>query len=194
MEHIAAFPLPPVTLVLGGARSGKSTHAEKLATASLHGAPPRQAVYVATAQAGDVEMATRIVAHRARRGANWTTIEEPLKLDEALASAAAHGQPVLVDCLTLWLSNVMLGGGDVDQAADDLVGALEGLAVPVVLVSNEVGLGVVPDTPLGRAFRDAQGRLNMRMAERADRVVLMTAGLPLTLKDRPAAISPRTVL
>ena len=194
MEHIAAFPLPPVTLVLGGARSGKSTHAEKLATASLHGAPPRQAVYLATAQAGDVEMATRIVAHRARRGANWTTIEEPLKLDEALASAAAHGQPVLVDCLTLWLSNVMLGGGDVDQAADDLVRALEGVAVPVVLVSNEVGLGVVPDTPLGRAFRDAQGRLNMRMAERADRVVLMTAGLPLTLKDRPAAISPRTVL
>ena len=194
MEHIAAFPLPPVTLVLGGARSGKSTHAEKLATASLHGAPPRQAVYLATAQAGDVEMATRIVAHRARRGANWTTIEEPLKLDEALASAAAHGQPVLVDCLTLWLSNVMLGGGDVDQAADDLVRALEGVAVPVVLVSNEVGLGVVPDTPLGRAFRDAQGRLNMRMAERADRVILMTAGLPLTLKDRPAAISPRTVL
>ena len=194
MEHVPAFPLPPVTLVLGGARSGKSTHAEKLATASLHGAPPRQAVYLATAQAGDVEMATRIVAHRARRGANWTTIEEPLKLDEALASAAAHGQPVLVDCLTLWLSNVMLGGGDVDQAADDLVRALEGVAVPVVLVSNEVGLGVVPDTPLGRAFRDAQGRLNMRMAERADRVVLMTAGLPLTLKDRPAAISPRTVL
>jgi adenosylcobinamide kinase/adenosylcobinamide-phosphate guanylyltransferase len=151
-------------------------------------------VYLATAQAGDVEMATRIVAHRARRGANWTTIEEPLKLDEALASAAAHGQPVLVDCLTLWLSNVMLGGGDVDQAADDLARALEGLAVPVVLVSNEVGLGIVPDTPLGRAFRDAQGRLNMRIAERADRVVLMTAGLPLTLKDRPAAIPPRTVL
>src|SRR6186713_379034 len=194
MEHLTTFPLPRVTLVLGGARSGKSTHAEKLATGSLHGAPPHPAVYVATAQAGDVEMATRIVAHRARRGANWTTLEEPLKLDEALASAASHGQPVLVDCLTLWLSNVMLGGGDVDQAADDLVGALEGLAVPVVLVSNEVGLGIVPDTPLGRAFRDAQGRLNMRIAERADRVVLMTAGLPLTLKDRPASIPPRTVL
>jgi adenosylcobinamide kinase/adenosylcobinamide-phosphate guanylyltransferase len=194
MEHIPAFPLPPVTLVLGGARSGKSTHAEKLVTASLHGAPPQQAVYLATAQAGDLEMATRIVAHRARRGTNWTTIEEPLKLDEALASAAAHGQPVLVDCLTLWLSNVMLGGGDVDEAADDLVRALQGLAVPVVLVSNEVGLGVVPDTPLGRSFRDAQGRLNMRMAERADRVILLTAGLPLTLKDRPASIPPRTVL
>jgi adenosylcobinamide kinase/adenosylcobinamide-phosphate guanylyltransferase len=194
MEHVPAFPLPPLTLVLGGARSGKSTHAEKLATASLHGAPPRPAVYLATAQAGDLEMATRIVAHRARRGANWTTVEEPLKLGERLAAVAAHGQPVLVDCLTLWLSNVMLAGGDVDEAADELVRALEGLAVPVVLVSNEVGLGIVPDTPLGRAFRDAQGRLNMRMAERADRVILMTAGLPLTLKDRPAAIPPRTVL
>lgn len=190
MEHVRAFPLPPVTLVLGGARSGKSTHAEKLTTGSLNGGAPQPAVYVATAQAGDVEMATRIAAHRTRRGSNWSTIEEPLKLDEALASAAAHGRPVLVDCLTLWLSNVMLGGGDVDEAADDLVRALEGLGVPVVFVSNEVGLGVVPDTPLGRAFRDAQGRLNMRMAERADRVILMTAGLALTLKDRPAPIRP----
>jgi adenosylcobinamide kinase/adenosylcobinamide-phosphate guanylyltransferase len=185
MEHVASFPLPPVTLVLGGARSGKSTHAEKLATGSLHGAPPQPAVYLATAQAGDVEMATRIVAHRARRGANWTTLEEPLKLDEALASAASHGRPVLVDCLTLWLSNVMLGGGDVDESTDGLLHTLDGYAVPVVFVSNEVGLGIVPDTPLGRAFRDAQGRLNMRLADRADRVILMTAGLPLTLKDRP---------
>ena len=179
MEHITAFPLPPVTLVLGGARSGKSTHAEKLVTGSLYGAAPQPAVYIATAQAGDVEMATRIMAHRARRGADWTTIEEPLKLDEALATAAAHGRPVLVDCLTLWLSNLMLGGGDVDEATDDLVMALDGYGVPVVFVSNEVGLGIVPDTPLGRAFRDAQGRLNMRMAERADRVILMAAGLPL---------------
>lgn len=186
MEHIRSFPLPPVTLVLGGARSGKSTHAERLVTRSLHGAAPQAAVYVATAQAGDVEMATRIMAHRARRGGNWTTIEEPLKLDEALQSAAGQGRPVLVDCLTLWLSNLMLGGSDVDAATDDLLRALDGVAVPVVLVSNEVGLGVVPETPLGRSFRDAQGRLNMRMAERADRVVLMTAGLPLTLKDRPA--------
>jgi adenosylcobinamide kinase/adenosylcobinamide-phosphate guanylyltransferase len=186
MEHVRAFPLPPVCLVLGGARSGKSTYAEKLVTGSLHGAAPRPAVYVATAQAGDVEMATRIMAHRARRGGNWTTIEEPLKLDEALDSVARQGQPVLVDCLTLWLSNLMLGERDLDEAADDLLRTLDGLAVPVVFVSNEVGLGIVPDTPLGRAFRDAQGRLNMRVAERADRVVLMTAGLPLTLKDRPA--------
>ena len=190
MEHIPAFPLPPVTLVLGGARSGKSTHAEKLTTGSLHGSPPQAAVYIATAQAGDMEMATRIAAHRMRRGSNWSTLEEPLKLDEALASAAGHGRPVLVDCLTLWLSNVMLGGGDVDEATDDVVRTLDGLPVPVVLVSNEVGLGVVPDTPLGRSFRDAQGRLNMRMAARADRVILMTAGLPLVLKDRPAPIRP----
>jgi len=187
MDHARVSSLPPVCLVLGGARSGKSTHAEKLATGSLHGAPPQPAVYIATAQAGDVEMATRIMAHRARRGATWTTIEEPLKLDEALATAAGQRRPVLVDCLTLWLSNVMLGGGDVDESTDDLLRTLDGLGVPVVLVSNEVGLGIVPDTPLGRTFRDAQGRLNMRLAERADRVVLMTAGLPLTLKDRPAA-------
>jgi len=190
MEHIRAFPLPPVTLVLGGARSGKSTHAEKLATGSLHGALPQPAVYIATAQAGDVEMATRIAAHRTRRGSNWSTIEEPLKLDAALDSAAAHGRPVLVDCLTLWLTNVMLAGGDVDESTDELMRTLEDLAVPVVFVSNEVGLGIVPDTPLGRAFRDAQGRLNMRVAACADRVILMTAGLPLTLKDRPAPIPP----
>ena len=185
MERVRVSSLPPVSLVLGGARSGKSTHAEKLATGSLHGAPPQPAVYIATAQAGDVEMATRIMAHRARRGAGWTTIEEPLKLGEALETAAAHGRPVLVDCLTLWLSNLMQAGADLDEAADDLVRALEGYAVPVVFVSNEVGLGIVPDTPLGRAFRDAQGRLNMRMADRADRVVLMAAGLPLIMKDRP---------
>ena len=186
MEHIPAFPLPPATLVLGGARSGKSTHAEKLATGTLFGGVPRPAVYIATAQAGDVEMATRIMAHRSRRGAAWTTIEEPLKLADALEAAAVHERPVLVDCLTLWLSNLMLAGADLDQATDELLAVVGDLRSPVVFVSNEVGLGIVPDTPLGRTFRDAQGRLNMRMAERADRVILMAAGLPLTMKDRPA--------
>ncbi len=186
MEHAPSLALPPVSLVLGGARSGKSSHAEKLVAGTLFGAPPRPAVYVATAQAGDLEMATRIMAHRARRGAHWTTIEEPLKLARALAEAGAHSAPVLVDCLTLWLANLMQASADLDEAADELLGALEGFVVPVVFVSNEVGLGIVPDTPLGRAFRDAQGRLNMRLAERADRVILMTAGLPLLLKDRPA--------
>lgn len=186
MEHSSTFPLPPVTLVLGGARSGKSTHAERLATGSLFGAVPQPAVYIATAEAGDVEMATRIMAHRNRRGVAWTTIEEPLKLAGALQAAAAHGQPVLVDCLTLWLSNLMHVEADLDEAADELVSALDGYASPVVFVSNEVGLGLVPETPLGRAFRDAQGRLNMRIADRADRVILMAAGLSLLMKDRPS--------
>ena len=190
MEHIPTFPLPPLTLILGGARSGKSRYAEQLATGSLHG-PARPAVYIATAQAGDVEMATRIMAHRARRGAAWTTLEEPLKLGDALERAAAlgqagHGHAVLVDCLTLWLSNLMHAEADLDQATDELLHALADCAAPVVMVSNEVGWGIVPETPLGRAFRDAQGRLNMRMAERADRVILMAAGLPLVMKDRPA--------
>ncbi|CAN5831925.1 bifunctional adenosylcobinamide kinase/adenosylcobinamide-phosphate guanylyltransferase [soil metagenome] len=188
MEHITTFPLPPVTLVLGGARSGKSTHAEKLATGALFGAAPRAAVYIATAEAGDVEMATRIMAHRSRRGAGWTTVEEPLKLAEALEAAAPHGRPVLVDCLTLWLSNLMHAGADLDQATDELIQSLDDHRTPVVFVSNEVGLGLVPETPLGRAFRDAQGRLNMRIAARADRVILMAAGLPLLMKDRPAAL------
>ena len=189
MEHIAAFPLPPVTLVLGGARSGKSTYAEKLVTGTLFGGAPRPAVYIATAEAGDVEMATRIMAHRARRGVGWTTVEEPLRLAEALEGAQARtesrGQPVLVDCLTLWLSNLMHVGADLDEATDALLQALGDGGSPVVFVSNEVGLGLVPETPLGRSFRDAQGRLNMRIAERADRVILMAAGLPLIMKDRP---------
>jgi adenosylcobinamide kinase/adenosylcobinamide-phosphate guanylyltransferase len=187
MEHAPSLSLPPVSLVLGGARSGKSSHAEKLVSGTLFGAPPHPAVYIATAQAGDVEMATRIVAHRALRGTHWTTIEEPLKLAQTLSDAATHRVPMLVDCLTLWLSNLMQFSADLDEATDELLGTLEDLVPPVVFVSNEVGLGVVPQTPLGRAFRDAQGRLNMRLAERADRVILMTAGLPLLLKDRPAA-------
>ncbi|TAJ33127.1 MAG: bifunctional adenosylcobinamide kinase/adenosylcobinamide-phosphate guanylyltransferase [Reyranella sp.] len=191
MEHIGTFPLPPVTLVLGGARSGKSTHAERLVAGTLHGAPPSPAVYIATAEAGDVEMATRIMAHRSRRGAGWTTIEEPLKLDEALATAATYGQPILVDCLTLWLSNLMHAGADVDEATDDVFRSLdEHRGDPrsfIVFVTNELGLGLVPETPLGRSFRDAMGRMNMRFAERADRVVFMAAGLPLVMKDRPAS-------
>jgi adenosylcobinamide kinase/adenosylcobinamide-phosphate guanylyltransferase len=186
MEHIPMFPLPPVSLVLGGARSGKSTHAEKLVAGTLFGGTARPAIYVATAEAGDVEMATRIMAHRARRGGQWTTIEEPLRLAEALGRAAEHGQPVLVDCLTLWLSNLVHAGDDVDQATDDVVHTLNEIKVPVVFVSNELGLGLVPETPLGRSFRDSMGRMNMRIAERADRVIFMAAGLPLTMKDRPA--------
>ena len=123
---------------------------------------------------------------RTRRGVGWTTIEEPLKLSEALEKAVSYGQPVLVDCLTLWLSNLMHAGEDVDQATDELVQSLDDHNQPVVFVSNELGLGLVPETPLGRSFRDAMGRMNMRIAERSDRVVFMAAGLPLLMKDRPA--------
>ena len=168
-----------LTLVLGGARSGKSRYAE-----SLIAALPRPWVYIATAEAHDDEMAARIAAHRARRDAGWQTLEAPHELPEALA-AVPDGAAVLVDCLTLWLSNVMLGSFDVDTLTDRLETALAARSGRTVLVSNEVGLGIVPDNPLGRSFRDCQGVLNQRMAALADRVVLTLAGLPLTVKETP---------
>jgi adenosylcobinamide kinase/adenosylcobinamide-phosphate guanylyltransferase len=171
--------MPRHRLVLGGARSGKSRHALRLAEAI---GPAR--VLVATAEAGDAEMAERIARHRAERGPGWRVVEAPLELAAALDGIGAANVAV-VDCLTLWLSNLMHAEADLDEATDELVMALDGYGAPVVFVSNEVGLGLVPETPLGRAFRDAQGRLNMRMAERADRVILMAAGLPLLMKDRP---------
>ena len=166
-----------LTLVLGGARSGKSRHAEALVTAF---APPW--IYVATAEPLDDEMRARIAEHRARRAANWRTVEAPRDLAGALAGMRG-GSTVLVDCLTLWLSNLMLAGADVEAEIVRLESALTAIAAPVVLVSNEVGFGIVPDNALARRFRDAQGRLNQRMAARADRVVLMVAGLPLVVKE-----------
>jgi adenosyl cobinamide kinase/adenosyl cobinamide phosphate guanylyltransferase len=163
------------TLVLGGARSGKSRYAESLIT-SL----PPPWTYIATAEAGDEEMAARIEAHRARRGADWRTVEAPRDLAAALAACAK--MPVLIDCLTLWLSNLMLAEADIDAEIERLEQALARAAAPVVLVANEVGSGIVPEYPLGRRFRDLQGSLNQRMAAGADRVVLMVAGLPLVLK------------
>ncbi|MFO1056769.1 MAG: bifunctional adenosylcobinamide kinase/adenosylcobinamide-phosphate guanylyltransferase [Dongiaceae bacterium] len=173
-------PLVPITLVLGGARSGKSRLAEGL----LAEAPRR--TYLATAEAGDAEMAARIADHRARRGPGWTTLEEPLELVPALAVATAGGGAVLVDCLTLWLANLLGAGRDAAAEGDRLAAALPGLAGPVVLVSNEVGLGIVPDNALARAFRDQAGRLHQAVAAVAQRVLLVAAGLPLTLKDQPA--------
>jgi adenosyl cobinamide kinase/adenosyl cobinamide phosphate guanylyltransferase len=164
-----------LTLILGGARSGKSRYAESLITAL-----PPPWTYVATAEAGDAEMAERIAAHRARRGAPWQTIEAPRDLAAALKSC--HTTPVLVDCLTLWLSNLMLAEADIDADIAALEHALDTAAVPVVLVANEVGYGIVPNSPLGRRFRDQQGLLNQRIAARADRVVLVVAGLPLAVK------------
>lgn len=166
------------TLVLGGARSGKSAFAEGLLA-------DRPALYLATGQALDGEMAERIRRHRDRRGPGWHTIEEPLDLAEALDRHAQPDRPVLVDCLTLWLSNLMHAGRDVDQAVGTLCEVLAEPAGPVVLVSNEIGLGLVPETRLGRDFRDHQGRLNQRVAAQCRRVVFVAAGLPLTLKDSP---------
>jgi adenosylcobinamide kinase / adenosylcobinamide-phosphate guanylyltransferase len=164
-------------LVIGGARSGKSTYAQRLAEAS--GLAP---VYLATATIGDAEMRDRVTAHQAARDARWTTREEPLALAEALAGAAGSDAVVLVDCLTLWLTNLILGDHDVDAATRPLLALIPSLPGPVVFVSNEVGTGIVPDNALARRFRDAQGRLNQQVAAACDAVVLVTAGLPLRLK------------
>ncbi|WP_119681106.1 bifunctional adenosylcobinamide kinase/adenosylcobinamide-phosphate guanylyltransferase [Indioceanicola profundi] len=168
--------LPRVTLVLGGARSGKSRHAETLIRAL-----PSPWSYIATAQPFDAEMQERIARHQEDRSEGWITVEEPLDLAAALRAQA--GGPVLVDCLTLWLSNLMLSERDPEMETGRLLAALDVVAGPVVLVSNEVGMGIVPDNALARAFRDAAGRLNQRVAAMADRVVLVVAGLPLTVKQ-----------
>ena len=164
-----------ITLVLGGARSGKSRFAEAHLTRA-----PAPWIYVATAQAFDDEMRARVAAHQARRQEGWRTIEAPLDLAGALL--AEPTTPLLVDCLTLWLTNLMLGGHDVQSATAALQAALTRRRAPTVLVSNEVGLGLVPETPLGRAFRDEAGVLNQRVAAQADHVSFIVAGLPLTLK------------
>ena len=127
-------------------------------------------------------MAARIARHKDERGAGWTTIEAPLKLADALDRAAKQGDICVVDCLTLWLSNLMHHGRDVDTETVRLCAVLSSFPIPVIVVSNEVGLGLVPDTPLGRTFRDAQGRLNQAVAAACDQVEFVAAGLPITLK------------
>jgi adenosylcobinamide kinase / adenosylcobinamide-phosphate guanylyltransferase len=139
--------------------------------------------YCATAEAGDREMAERIAAHRVRRGAFWHTVEEPLALAPVIAREATAERPLLIDCLTLWLSNLLLAGRRFDDEDAMLCSALRLAGGPIVLVTNEVGLGLVPETPLGRQFRDAAGRLNQLVAALADRVVFVAAGLPLVLKE-----------
>ena len=170
--------LPPVTLILGGARSGKSVFAEGLCESR-----PGDCVYLATAEARDDEMAARIAQHRARRGSRWSTSEEPLDLSGALGSAARADRTVLVDCLTLWLSNLLEWGRDIEAETATLVARLDRLEGPVVLISNEVGLGIVPDNALARAFRDHAGRLNQTIAAAAQRVIFIAAGLPMIMKD-----------
>jgi len=166
----------PLTLVLGGARSGKSRHAEALVTAL-----PKPWLYIATGEPRDNEMAARIAEHRARRGSQWRTIEAPRDLAAALLLVPA-GAAVLVDCLTLWLSNVILAGADVETETVRFEQSLIRRTGPVILVANEVGLGIVPENALARRFRDAAGRLNQRLAGIADGVVLLVAGIPLKVK------------
>lgn len=178
------------TLILGGARSGKSAYAERLAIDS-----GKEVVYIATATAGDGEMAARIAHHRTTRPPEWTTVEEPLALGNQLLRWASPERLVLVDCLTLWLSNLFFTGGadypDVgdialpaqfDEQQDMLTSALGRLSGDVMLVSNEVGLGLTPMGALSRRFMDEQGRLNQAMAALCDRAVFVAAGLPLVLK------------
>jgi len=165
-----------LTLIIGGARSGKSAHAERL-TAAL--TPPW--TYIATAQAFDEEMRERIAIHRARRDGDWRTLEAPLDLAGALGGLG-EGAPVLVDCLTLWLSNHMLAEHDLAPECDRLETVLARPKGPWFVVSNEVGMGIVPDNALARRFRDEAGRLNQRIAAIADRVVFMVAGIPMQVK------------
>ncbi|MCJ2130052.1 bifunctional adenosylcobinamide kinase/adenosylcobinamide-phosphate guanylyltransferase [Methylobacterium sp. E-045] len=172
-------PSPRLTLVLGGARSGKSLHAERLIESC-----PAPWLYLATAQAWDDEMRERIALHRTRRSAGWTTRDVPIDLPEAVA---ASDGPVLVDCLTLWLTNLILSEADIEAATVALIEACDRVPGPVVLVGNEVGLGIVPDNALARRFRDSAGRLHQRLAARAEHVVFMVAGLPMIVKPQSGA-------
>lgn len=169
-------PLSSSLLVLGGARSGKTRYAQRLVEAAGGG------VLIATAEAGDAEMAERIARHQQDRGSDWQTVEEPLRLVETLTALPDAGRPILVDCLTLWLSNLMLAGQNPTQEVERLAACLPNLPAPVILVSNEVGLGIVPDNALARRFRDQAGWMNQQIAAVATRVVFVAAGLPFSLK------------
>lgn len=178
-----------MTLILGGARSGKSALAQKMAAEG-----GRAVLYVATATAGDEEMATRIAAHRAERPAHWHTLEAPLQVGAAIAAAGAAAEVVLVDCLTLLANNILgrlpetISAPEAEAAlaaeVDDLLTAYQASGAEWIIVSNEVGLGLVPPYPLGRVYRDALGRANQRLAAASDDVLFMVAGLPLALKGR----------
>jgi adenosylcobinamide kinase / adenosylcobinamide-phosphate guanylyltransferase len=175
MQNARGVALPHVTLVLGGARSGKSRFAEEQIEQT-----DQPAIYLATAEPHDDEMRARIAAHCARRGSRWTTVEEPVEIVNFLLAAGT--QPVLVDCLTLWLSNLLGAQRDVGFEIERLLAVLPQLKASIVLVANEVGLGIVPENALARAFRDHAGRLNQGVARLAQRVVFLAAGLPLSLK------------
>lgn len=186
MSAVATDHPVAVTLLLGGARSGKSQLAEKLALARF-----RRPLYLATAEACDDEMRARIAHHRARRGARWACAEEPLDLAGALERAEPACDGVVVECLTTWLGNVLHHekAAAWERRRTALLALLERPLRPVILVSNEVGLGIVPASELGRDFRDLAGRCHQEVAQRADEVALVVAGLPLWLK-RPGSGEP----
>ncbi len=168
--------LPKLTFVLGGAASGKSSFAEKLVCDT--GAPR---VYLATSQVFDDEMRRKVDDHITMRGPDWETIEEPLHLEDILTALPAD-KVVLLDCATMWLSNHMMEDADIGAATERLVNALTACKARVVIVSNEVGMGIVPDNALARAFRNAQGKLNIRLADVSDLAVFVVSGLPHVLK------------
>ncbi len=187
-SHIAS-KLPPLSLITGGVRSGKSAYGEALIEAhpARAGSLP---LYLATAEAGDEEMAARIRRHRSRRGENWQTIEEPLDIAGVL-EAHSH-RAIVVDCLTLWLSNLLAAGRDPAQEGNRLVAVLGAASGPVVIITNEVGQGIVPGNALARRFCDEAGLLNQSIAAIANHVVLMAAGLPMVLKHPAAAATAVT--
>lgn len=164
-------------LVLGGARSGKSRYAQMRADATR-----LKPIFIATAQAHDVEMEERIARHRADRPARWETVEAPLELPRAIATHAMPGKVLLADCLTLWVTNLLLAGRDIPPATDELTSAIATAKGPVILVSNEVGWGIVPDNALARQFRDEAGIVNQKVATAVSEVQLVVAGLPLAMK------------
>ncbi len=168
-------------LVLGGARSGKSRTALQLAERAS-----ASRIYIATAQAYDDEMRERIAQHRMERDGSWRTQDAPLDLPRTIQAHVGPGTAVLVDCLTLWLSNILLAERDPEHETEFLIRAIQEASGPLILVSNEVGHGIVPATPLGRRFRDEQGRLNQRIAEACDAVVFVAAGCPILLKPAPS--------
>lgn len=178
---MSSQPFSHLALILGGTKSGKSRYAFKLA----QGFPPPR-LYVATAEAKDAEMADRIAQHRRERGEGWDTLEAPLEVTAGLSRVKGQYQVILVDCLTLWLSNWLLrspGKKKMAQLCQEMKNAILALDTPVILVSNEVGWGIVPENPLAREFRDWAGWLHQLLAAAADLVVLLVAGLPLTLKS-----------
>lgn len=178
LQHLVQVPIDHA-LILGGARSGKSRFAECLARSRSH-----SLVYVATGEAHDDEMAERIARHRMDRGQDWHTVEVPIDLPAAIADVSRGDTVVLVDCLTLWLSNIMLADNDVEKATTDLLTALAEANGPVLMVANEVGLGIVPENALARRFRDEAGRMNQRLAAHVRHVAFISAGLPIWLKGR----------